>query len=159
MTVLPFKRETIVLPFPAEEAAQKLWLYILPVYAEALMPDKEDDAFLFNGWIKDRKFSISRKVKSPQNFLPLIKGEIEETSLGSLVFVRYSLFFSSNFFLVFWSAITLFLTFFFIYFYNILLYALIAFVIGIINYVIALANFNIQVKRSRAILDEIFKRN
>lgn len=158
MIVLPFKRETIVLPFSAEEVEQKLWLHIFPIRSEAIMPMKEDSDFLFNGWIEKRKFSISRKIKNPENFLTLIKGEIEETSLGSLVFVQYSLFFSSNLFLIFWSIVTLFLTFFFIAFYNILLYALIAFFIGVINYMIALANFNIQVKKSRALLLEILNK-
>lgn len=154
MIGLPLKRETIVLPFSGKEVEEKLWLYVLPVKGE-MIPDVKDDFFLFNGWVKRGRFKISRKIKTPQNFLPLIYGEIEETSRGCLLFIRYSLFFSSNFFLIFWSIVTLFLTFFFIFFYDILLYALVAFFIGVGNYLIALANFNIQVKKSRAILYDI----
>lgn len=155
MILLPVKRETIVLPFPADEVEKKLWLSIFPVKAGESMPDKRDELFLFNGWIKNRKFKISRRLRSPENFLPLMKGNIEETSLGSLLFIRYSLFFSSIFFLIFWSIVTLFLTFFFVYFYGIILYAAISFSLGIGNYVVAVANFNMQVKKSKILLEEI----
>lgn len=155
MTLLPLKNETLVLPIAAEDVEKKLWNTVFPVKAGEPMPDKMDELFLFNGWVKSRKFKISRRLKSPENFLPLMKGTIEETSLGSLLFIRYSLFFSSNVFLIFWSVITLFLTFFFIYFYGILLYAIIAFVLGVGNYVVALANFNIQVKKSRELLENV----
>jgi hypothetical protein len=155
MILLPIKRETIVLPFSAEEVEKKLWLSIFPVKPGESMPDKSDELFLFNGWVKNRKFRISRRVRTPENFLPLMKGNIEETSLGSLLFIQYSLFFSSIFFLIFWSVVTFLLTFFFVYFYGIILYGVISFCLGIGNYVVAVANFNIQVKKSKMLLEEI----
>ena len=155
MTLLPLKRETLVLPYSAEEVEKKLWLAVFPVKEDEPMPDKIDQLFLFNGWVKNRKFKISRRINSPENFLPLMKGTIEQTSLGSLLFVQFSLFFSSIFFLVFWSVVTLFLTFFFIYFYDIALYGAIAFLLGVGNYVVTMANFNIQVKKSRELLNKV----
>lgn len=155
MTLFPLKSETLVLPYSAEEVEKKLWHAVFPVKAGETMPDKIDELFLFNGWVKNRKFKISRRINSPENFLPLMKGNIEETSLGSLLFVRFSLFFSSIFFLVFWSVVTLFLTFFFIYFYDVALYGAIAFFLGIGNYAVTVANFNIQVKKSREVLNKV----
>ena len=155
MTLLPLKTETFVLPISAEEVEKKLWDAVFPVKAGENMPDKADAFFLFNGWVKGRSFRISRRINTPENFLPLMKGNIEETSLGSLLFIHYSLFFSSIFFLIFWSVITIFLTFFFIYFYNIVLYGAIAFGLGMGNYIIAIANFNIQVRKSRELLNKV----
>lgn len=152
MKIFPLVRETIVSRNTAEDVEKKLWLSTYPVKEGAYMPDKGDNEFLFNGWINNRRFKISRRLKSPENFLPLIKGTVEETSMGSLIFLRYSLFFSSNFFLVFWSVVTLFLSFFFLIFYDKALYALIAIVLGLGNYVIAMANFSMQVKKSSQLL-------
>lgn len=158
MILLPLKRETIVLPFSAEEVEKKLWFHIFPIKPGETMPDKRDELFLLNGWIKDRKFKVSRKLRSPENFLPMMQGSIEETSRGSLLFIQYNLFFSSIFFLIFWSVITLFMTFFFIYFYGILLYGVISLLLGVGNYVVAVANFNIQARKSRAVLEEILNK-
>lgn len=158
MVGLPLKNEIIVLSLDAEEVEEVLWLHTYPVEAGAIMPDKPEIDFLFNGWVKHQKFKLSRKVRSPENFLPIMKGRIEETSLGSLVFVQYSLFFSSNFFLIFWSVVTLLLAVFFVAFYNMVLYSIIAFGVGVSNYVIAVANFNIQVKKSSQLLHAILNR-
>lgn len=155
MLGLPLKNEIIVLSLSAEEVEQLLWLHTYPVEEGALMPDKPEIEFLFNGWVKHQKFKLSRKIRSPENFLPIMKGRIEETSLGSLVFVQYSLFFSSIFFLVFWSVVTLFLSIFFIVFYNMVLYGIITFGVGVTNYVVAVANFNIQVKKSSRLLHDM----
>lgn len=158
MILLPLKRETIVLPFSADEVERMLWLNVFPIKPGEDMPDKSDEVFVLNGWVKRRKFKISRRLKSPENFLPLITGSIEETSRGSLLFVHYSLFFSSVFFLFFWSAVTLFLSFFFFYFYGILLYAIISLLLGIVNYAVAVANFSIQVKKSKILLMKILNK-
>lgn len=158
MILLPLKRETIVLPFSAEEVEKKLWFHVFPIKPGESMPDKREELFLLNGWIKGRKFKVSRKVRTPENFLPIMQGSIEETSRGSLLFLQYSLFFSSVFFIFFWSAITLFLTFFFVYFYGNILYAVISLLLGVGNYVVAVANFNIQVKKSKILIMEILNR-
>lgn len=155
MVGLPLKDETIVLALTAEEVEEVLWFHTYPVEEGALMPEKPEIDFLFNGWVRHKKFKLSKKIRSPENFLPIIKGRIEETSLGSLVFVQYSLFFSSNFFLIFWTFVTLFLSIFFIAFYDMMLYSAIAFGLGVSNYVIALANFNIQVKKSSKVLHKV----
>src|SRR5690606_2187888 len=152
MLGLPLKNETIVLSLAPEEIEEVLWLHTYPVEEGALMPDKPEIDFLCNGWVRDNKFKLSRKIRTPENFLPIIHGSIEKTSMGSLVFVQYSLFFSSNFFLVFWSLVTLLLTIFFIVFHDMVLYGAIAFGVGVSNYIIALANFNIQVKKSSQLL-------
>jgi hypothetical protein len=71
------------------------------------LEEKSFDDQYFNGRIQETRFLISRKIKSPENFLPLIKGRVEPTRNGSILFLEYSLFFSTRIFLGFWTLLTL----------------------------------------------------
>lgn len=117
-------------------------------------PETVEENFLFNGWVKETRFRISRKVRHPENFLPIIIGDIEGTSTGSILFIRYRLFFSSALFLIFWSAISLLLCLFFLLVHKQYIYAFIALSLGILNYVIATKNFHLQIRSSRRTLDK-----
>lgn len=64
--------------------------------------ERQEEAFLFNGNVKESAFAISQIVNRPNNFLPLIKGKIEGSEKGSLVYLEFSLFPSVKYFLVFW---------------------------------------------------------
>lgn len=152
MNLLPFHSETIVLPYDAREVADKLWKITYPISEGEEIPDRQRKTFKFNGWVKNEKFRISRQIKAPENFLPIICGTIEATSSGSILLVRYKMFFSSKVFLIFWSITTLLITLFFLISYKIYIYAFLSFSIGIVNYAIAIVNFNIQVKKSKIAL-------
>lgn len=56
----------------------------------------------FVGSVQPGKFSISLKVSRPNSFLPLIKGTIEPTQSGCLLFMKASLFPSTRTYLIFW---------------------------------------------------------
>lgn len=121
------------------------------------MPDIEEEALLFNGWVKKETFKLSRKVSRANNFLPLISGRIERSSMGSIVFIRYRLFVWTLSFLIFWSVITsLFALYFFVY-ERIYLNAIFSLLLGMANYVIALLNFHKQVRLSSRILHEVLE--
>ena len=155
MYLLPRKRETIVLPFPAQEVYERIWKSVKPVKEGILIFDEPDQQFLFNGWVKKDKFSISLKVVRPQNFLPIIVGNIEETSTGSIIFVTYRMFPTSFAFLMFWSVITLLMAIFFGYIER-YVFTGISIALGISNYAVAVANFKIQVRRSSRVLRSLF---
>lgn len=155
MYLLPRKRETIVLPFPAREVYERIWKSVKPVQDGILTLDEPDQQFLFNGWVKQDKFSISLKVARPQNFLPVITGIIEETSTGSIIFVKYRMFPVSKAFLLFWSVITLLIALFFGYMDR-YIFATVSLVLGVSNYAVAVANFSIQVRRSSRVLRSLF---
>lgn len=149
MYLLPYKRETVVLPFSTTEALLLIGHVTEPV---SMSPSKDDKKFLFNGMIYDKSFKISRKINYPQNFLPLIKGQVEETRLGSILFVEYELFFSSRMFLTVWSVLCILIALFFSIYPKEYMYAVIALLAGSLNYAVSWMNFNKQVKDSHAAL-------
>lgn len=154
MRLLPYFQETLVLPYSGQETFFHLKKATRPLEKGVEYPDTIENAFLFNGWVKGNRFRISRKVKHPQNFLPLMSGWIESTSTGSILFVRYHLFFSSALFLVFWTVISALLFLFFLILHQEYLYAGIALALGISNYFIAIKNFHLQIRASHQALND-----
>ncbi|EMR02508.1 hypothetical protein [Cesiribacter andamanensis] len=159
MQLLPYKEETIILPYSALEAYRRLKALTKPVNEGLHYSPAEDRAFLFNGLLKKEGFRISRKLVRPENFLPLLVGHIEATSVGCLVFVRYRLFFATTLYLVFWTVVCVLMSLFFLLHQEAWGYAALAFGIGCAQYVIAVKNFALQVRRSRAVLDQAFFSN
>lgn len=157
MYLLPIARETWVLPYDEEETFKKLWKVSKPVKAEDSIPDVPEHHFLFNGWVRKNRFKLSRRNIRPDNFLPIIDGIIEGTSKGSIVFLRYRMFFATIAFLVFWSIVTMLIALYFYIYEKIYLYAAISFLLGIANYVIAVLNFKKQVKISSRALKEAIR--
>lgn len=156
MNFLLFHRETLVLPYEAREVRKKLWYAVMPLKEIEEVPDVPESHFKFNGWISGSVFRISKKQSHPDNFLPILSGKIEATSVGSIIFITYRLFFSTIFFLIFWSVVCLLIMLLFIFSYQIYEYAAIAFLLGAGNYTIALVNFNMQIKRSQTLFRGIF---
>lgn len=154
MHLLPFYQETIVLPYEASETIWRLQKAIRPLEKGVEYSEENEHKFLFNGWLKKGNFRISRRIEHPENFLPLMSGRIEGTSVGSILFVRYRLFSSVMIFLIFWSIISLLLSLFFLLAHQETLYAAIAVGLGIINYIIATKNFFLQVRSSQRALDK-----
>ncbi len=155
MHLLPYQQETYVLPYAAEEVLNRMRLYTRPIEKGFEYSRTDESRFLFNGIVSGNGFRISRRITRPENFLPLLVGKQEATSVGCLLFVSYRLFFSTTLFLVFWSVVCLLLTLFFLIYHEAWLYASIAFGVGCVQYVIAVKNFNWQVKRSRQLLEKV----
>lgn len=154
MRLLPLYEETLVLPFQLEETRRKIRLATRPLEKDVEYPETVEEQFLFNGWVKENRFRISRKVRHPENFLPIIIGEVEGTSAGSILFIRYRLFFSSALFLVFWSVLSLLFCLFFLLIREQYLYGALAGALGSLNYVVATKNFHLQIRSSRQALDK-----
>lgn len=102
----PHYSETIVLAYAVDEVMGLFHKATAP-QKEPVLEEKSFDDRYFNGRIQETRFLISRKIKSPENFLPLIKGRVEPTRNGSILFLEYSLFFSTRIFLGFWTLLTL----------------------------------------------------
>jgi hypothetical protein len=157
MRVFPYKQQMIVLPFSADQAE-----YLLDTYTKAIRKEEGDiregekieGLYKFNGYVKFRHFKISKKVKHPHNFLPLIKGTIESTSTGCILFVQYHLFFGTLFTMILWSVLTLFTGVYFLFHLSETTIGSIAFGLFFLNYIVSVANFNIQVNDSRRLLEE-----
>ena len=158
MEYLPFRSETVVLPYDAAEVKNRLIRVIKPVrdkYQQKTEEKTGSSQYLFNGTFENDRFTISQIIKQPENFLPLISGKIESTSVGCIMFLKYHMFFSTNMFLGFWSVVTFLMTLLFVIGYNNYLYATVCFGFGVVNYSIAIANFNVQVKKSKRLLDQV----
>ena len=157
MEYLPFRSETIVLPYEATEVRNRLIKVIRPV-SDKYQEKKEaieSYPYLFNGVFENDQFTISKIIKQPENFLPLITGKVEATSVGCIIFLKYRMFFSTNMFLGFWSVVTFLMTLLFIIGYNNYLYATVCLGFGVVNYSIAIANFNVQVRQSKKLLNQV----
>jgi hypothetical protein len=157
ITLFPLSRETIVSSYDAEELYHRLWSVTQPTEDKAWMPDVEEDALLFNGKVKKGSFRLSRKVKRANNFLPLIQGRVESTSIGSIVFIRYRFFLWTMSFLIFWSVLTLLFALYFIVYEKIYINAAFSVSLGLANYIIAVLNFRKQVKISSHALREVLE--
>jgi type IV secretory pathway TrbL component len=111
MQLWPGKSEMVVSNLPSQEVFRRLHLAVKPAdfqsYQNRALDYTPEDIFLFNGKVSDTGFAISQMVQKPDNFLPLIKGKVEHTSSGSLIYVKYVLFPSVKFFLGFWFMLML----------------------------------------------------
>lgn len=157
MRLLPLYQKTIVLPINEQETAWRLEQVIRPLIKDVEYAEEAEASFLFNGWIKENQFRISRKIRHPETFLPIIIGRIEGTSVGSILFIQYRLFFSAAMFLIFWTIVCLLMSLFFLILHQEYIYAAVAFGLGLSNYIIATKNFHIQVRDSQKTLNEALK--
>lgn len=155
MTIIPHKRETLILPFSANEVISRLSIVTQP--ASFTTSKNSNSHIRFVGQINHNSFKISRKINYPQNYLPIITGDIEESSRGCIIFLRYKLFFSSLMFFMFWTVMTALIGSFFLVYPKEYLYAALSFISGFINYIVTVLNFHKQVKISRQALDEALK--
>lgn len=111
----------------------------------------------FNGNIQEDSFSISLVIDKADSFLPLIKGKIEDTPMGSILFLSYSLFPSSAFFLGFWTIVSLLLCLFFGFVSHNYMYSALSFGFALFNYGFAWAHFRRKIKISQAVFHEILE--
>ncbi len=149
--LVPYRKETMVLPIPVGEALAHLSKVTRPVSRSV---KKGETQFLFNGSVEQGRFTISRRVDYPNNYIPLIKAYVEDSTRGCILFLEYSLFFSSFMFLVFWSVISVLLGLFLLFYAHEINYAMVAWGAGILNYVVTLMNFRKQYTISRKLLLE-----
>ncbi|WP_228527594.1 hypothetical protein [Pararhodonellum marinum] len=112
---------------------------------------------VFNGVILENTFRLSLFIDKADSFLPLIKGSIEASEMGSILFIEYRLFPSSIFFLAFWSLVTLLMAAFFGLTAGQPLYAFISFLVGLGNYFFAWSHFRRKTRRSQLIFHELLE--
>jgi hypothetical protein len=156
-SLFPFSQETIVSSYDAEEVYRRLWSVTEPTGDDEWEPDVDKEALRFNGRVENDKFRLSLKVKRANNFLPLMRGRIEATSLGSIVFIHYRLFLWTLSFLIFWSVLTSLFALYFLVYEKIYINAAFSLLLGLANYVIALLNFRKQVRVSSKALREVLE--
>lgn len=155
MNLLPFQQRTYVLPYGAAEVFDRLEAIILDPDAE--VPKAERQRYLFNGVLREDGFNISKRIGYVQNFLPLIKGRVEDTKKGSILFVKFRMFKTVLFMLGFWSLFLVIIGLVFIFQKGQVVYGSWAIAIFIGQYLICMINFNKQLKDSQKLLEEVLK--
>lgn len=154
MNLLPFHSETFVSALSKEEVLG----HLIRVTKEVNFLDartQQDTKIKFNGMIGQEGFRISRAIKKGDTFLPLITGEVESTPRGSIIFIRYKLFPTTIFFLVFWSIILLAFTAFYFTALQNIGYGFICLGLAALNYGLGIFFFQRQVKSSREVFHEL----
>lgn len=155
MMFIPKKTETLVLPNSSKELIDRLERIVYTT--ENKQGDvKEESHHYFIGTIEHNAFVISLKLNKVDNFIPLITGDIENTSKGSIVFLKYRLFKSTRMFLVFWTVLIFLLSFMLIVFQDKTWYGSLALLVSLANYVVTVINFRRKVKVSREYLMKVF---
>lgn len=154
MNLLPYQNSILVLPFPAQEIISKLSQTVKPFSGDEYLSRKPIDAFAFNGWIKENKFRISRRISHAENFLPLIAGKIEPTSKGSIVFITYRIFPSTLFFMGFFCLMLLAAAIYYVLTEKDWLTSGFMLLITAGIYSISILDFNQKVKISKTLLEK-----
>ena len=152
MNLFPSKQETLVLPYSSEVAMGLIRKNLRDVESslEPLYPP------LFEGVISGESFSIHLILKRPQSFIPIVKGKIDATKRGCIIYCQYELFPMIKVFLVFWTCLTIGMGVFFTLVEIQVTHAVFAYVMGIGNYAIAKANFDLHLKKTRKEFLSIF---
>ena len=152
ISLLPSRDETLVLPLSADEVFTRF-----SRVARNDLTDAQDKSILFSGWVKQDGFRISLKVSRPNNFLTLVKGRIEPTSSGCLIFIHYQLFPTTKLFVNFWLLLTCLFSIAVGFQYSSFWYALGGLAIAICIYLITWSNFNLQLNIARAELLKVLE--
>lgn len=116
-------------------------------------------AFAFTGKVSESGFRISSTIPAPQNAIPLAVGTIENTTKGSILFIRFQLFPAAKLYLNFSSGMCLFIAMAMAFLFNEYAASLAALFAAVLNYVVLVINFNRKVKVMLGQFEEILHDN
>jgi hypothetical protein len=150
--LFPYYSQTFVSSYSQEEILEKI--------REAT---KENIAFResaytgyeFNGVVNDSSFHLSRIVQQPNSFLPFIKGRIESTKTGCIIFIACEMFRTTKVLLTIWTLLPLLIFIVNLFLVNGLFYALLALFFATFNYIVTVANFHRQRRISMDLLHKV----
>lgn len=137
MTLIPVIDHTLVTVLGKEAVLERIRQKTQEVGSEYRISEP-----LFNGRVKEDGFRISRVIPVAHNALPLIIGKVEETSLGSIIFLKIKLFPAGILFLRTFSLLTALVGMVFLFIPKIYSFATVSFGIGLLNYLLLTFNFH-----------------
>ncbi len=148
MRLIPFERETMVLP--ADGATVMAF-----VRQKTQTTAEEATGRVFKGVVGPDTFTVTLRVTRAQIMIPQVRGEVADTSTGCILFLTYRFFPNTNFFLAFWTVVSFLLALVFLGPAGNYLYGCLALAFCIGNYAVALANFSIHRKQIKAALEGV----
>ena len=149
----PSEKETRLVSISDEQLYEKFEKHIKPLKGDALIEDSKD--FLFNGVWNKNGFSVSIKLKIGNNFIPVINDNFLMSEEGILIKMTYDFFPATKKLLMFWTILTLSITLFFVGIYQAWLYGAISFGFCLVNYILSIENFKIQVRKSKRMFEKM----
>lgn len=148
----PTYSEILVSPLSAEEVMKKALRVTKEMnYSDPISIDTQEK-HLFNGSVHKNTFQFSLKAENADSFIPLIRGKVETTRKGCILFLHYSFFPSTVFFLNFWVVAAFLMMLFFLTLQQDLKLAAISLLAGMGNYWFSSAHFMRKVKQSQKAL-------
>jgi len=148
----PTYDEILVSPLPAEEVMKKVLRVTKDMNLQELPIFGAGEKFLFNGTVRKNTFQLSMKNENADSFLPLISGRAEPTRKGCILFIHYSFFPSTVFFLGFWIVVSFFMMLFFLTLQQDWKLAALSLVAGGGNYWFSSMHFRRKVRQSQKVL-------
>ncbi len=142
VTLLPAYPETLVLPYPADEILTRL----RAATSNKPFIQSNENLLHFNGWVKENRFRLSRRMRRTNYYIPLITGHIEATTTGSLVLMEYRLFPTTRYLMLLWTVLLPLCTI--VVSRSLLALAISLVVVGILH-LIVWSNFRMQVSASQ----------
>jgi hypothetical protein len=158
--LFPYRQETLVSPLSQQALLSRLAQVTReqaasPQAKGEALPQREGQQVLFNGAIGAADFRLSQVLRKGDTFLPLLLGRVEATPRGCLLFIRYRLFPSAVFFLLFWTVVLLSFSMFYFFVAQHYAYGALCLALALGNYVAAVFFFHRQLGRSRQLFQDV----
>lgn len=152
MNLFPGQSESLLVSIDAATVVRRLRHVTLedPPGSKPAPPDQ----VIFSGTVRDNGFLIYLRRNRPNSFQPRIRGKIEPTANGCLLFLDYQLPGVTRVYLVSWTAFVLFGGLVHGIVYHRVWSPLIGLVLTAIILWIAHTNFMIHLKRTREVLSQ-----
>ncbi len=150
MLIFPVLHKTLVLPMSSEEVIVKI-----QKTTKFYQPDESLNQPLFRGEFHEQSFQLILDNLPPHNSLPLIRGKIEGTRNGSILFLKLSLLPSSQWYLWISFVLCLVCAAVFIWIAKQYYTALAAIIIAGLNYLILIINFKRKANLSFSKISEL----
>ena len=151
ISLLPAYHETIVLP----KGATQIYQTLSAATSNKPFIQSDEKELFFNGWVREGKFRLSLRVHRANNYLPLVIGQIESTSSGSILLVDYVLFPTTRLLLTLWTILLTLGSLIGSYQFKNILYLFGGLGIIILINAIVWSNFKLQLKPTREAIHHI----
>ena len=151
ISLLPAFHETIVAP----QAGATIYQALLGITSNKPFLQADEKNLYFNGWVKEDRFRISLRQQRANHYLPLVLGQIESTSSGSILLVDYKLVPTTRLLLTLWTIILTLGSITVSFQSKNILYLLGGAVIILLIHAIVWSNFKLQLKSTRDALHHV----
>lgn len=151
ISIYPLESETLVVSLNSEEIVQRLSEGINTTRIDRGSPAS------FNGWVEDGRFELTVRLRRQQIFFPMVRGRIEKTSKGSLIFLTYKLFPGTRLLISFWTVVLPVVAIYLTAQYNNYLIGIICILFVAVVHIVARANFRLHLAGTRSILHRLLQ--